>query len=113
MNSRPARAGVYYGKKKAGVLSKTEAGYEFIYELAYLADPEAMPISLGMPLRPEKYESKALFPFFAGLLPEGWLLDLISAAAKIDKNDEFGLLLHTGQDPIGAVSILPSEKSNE
>ena len=112
MNNNPSHAVVYYDKKKAGILSKTSAGYKFTYDPVYLTDPNVMPISLGMPLRPEKYESKNLFPFFDGLLPEGWLLDLICAAAKIDKNDGFGLLLHTGQDPIGAVSILPIKDNN-
>ena len=65
-----------------------------------------------MPLRAEKYDSKELFPFFDGLLPEGWLLDLDCAAAKIDKNDKFRLLLHTGRDPVGAVSVQPIEGLN-
>ncbi len=98
-------AEVFYGDKRAGELRRTAAGFEFSYDGAYLSSPEALPISLSLPLRAEKYESKLLFPFFVGLLPEGWLLDLICASAKIDKNDKFGLLLHTGQDPIGAVRV--------
>ncbi len=98
-------AEVFYGDKRAGELRKTEKGFEFAYDGAYLSAPGALPISLAMPLRAEKYESKELFPFFDGLLPEGWLLDLICVSAKIDKNDKFRLLLHTGQDPVGAVSI--------
>ena len=99
------RAEVFYGDRRAGELRKTDTGFEFAYDSSYLSDPGVQPISLAMPLRAEKYESKALFPFFDGLLPEGWLLDLICASAKIDKNDKFRLLLHTGQDPIGAVSV--------
>ena len=103
------RAEVFYGDKRAGELRRTDTGFEFSYDGAYLSSPEALPISLSLPLRAEKYESKMLFPFFIGLLPEGWLLDLICASAKIDKNDKFGLLLHTGKDPIGAVSIVGIE----
>lgn len=73
-----------------------------------MSDANARQISFSMPMRSEKYESAVLFPFFDGLLPEGWLLDLISATAKIDKNDKFQLLLHTGRDPIGAVSVIPA-----
>ncbi len=102
-------AEVFYRDKRAGELRKTDEGFEFSYDGAYLSSPGALPISLSLPLRAEKYESKILFPFFVGLLPEGWLLDLICAAAKIDKNDKFGLLLHTGQDPIGAVSVVAAE----
>lgn len=103
---------VYYGLKRAGTLVKGPGGFEFAYERSYLLDPEAFPISLSMPLRPEKYESDELFPFFDGLLPEGWLLDMICSLAKIDPEDKFRLLLHTGGDPIGAVSVKPAEGPN-
>ena len=99
------QAVVFYGQARAGLLTKKEDGYEFAYDRDYLANAEVMPISLSLPLREEKYESKDLFPFFDGLLPEGWLLDLTCSIAKIDKNDKFRLLLQTGQDPVGAVSI--------
>lgn len=106
------RAMVFYGQKLAGVLTKTTDGFEFVYDKGYLADSEAMPISLSMPLREEKFESKEIFPFFDGLLPEGWLLDMICATVKIDPDDKFRLLLHTGGDPIGAVSVKSDEDSN-
>lgn len=109
MDEETTSAEVYYREKRAGILTKTGEGYEFIYDAEYLDDPAARPISFSMPLRDEKYESARLFSFFDGLLPEGWLLDLISTTAKIDKNNKFQLLLHTGKDPIGAVSILPVE----
>lgn len=99
------RAEVFYGQKLAGMLTRTAGGFEFAYDPTYLSDSEAYPISLSMPLRSEKYESKALFPFFDGLLPEGWLLDMICATVKIDPDDKFKLLLHTGGDPIGAISV--------
>ena len=113
MNNESFHAAVYYREKKAGVLTKTGAGYEFVYDPEYLAETGALPISLSLPLRVEKYESSRLFSFFEGLLPEGWLLDLISATVKIDKNDKFRLLLHTGRDPLGAVSIRPTEGTQE
>jgi serine/threonine-protein kinase HipA len=103
------RAVVFCQGKQAGLLTKKADGYEFSYDAEYLSDPDAVPISLVMPLRAQIYESRALFPFFDGLLPEGWLLELTCAAAKIDKDDKFRLLLHTGQDPVGAVSVRPSE----
>ena len=108
MERTEERARVFYGDKAAGELIKTPVGFEFTYGPGYLRDPEAMPISLAMPLRAEAYRSPTLFPFFDGLLPEGWLLDLTCASAKIDKDDKFHLLLHTGKDPVGAVSVLPA-----
>lgn len=109
MGMNEERAIVYYGDKEAGELTKKPGGFEFAYRREYLGDPDSMPISLAMPLTEEKYESSVLFPFFDGLLPEGWLLDLTCTAAKIDKTDKFHLLLHTGKDPVGAVSVRPAD----
>ena len=105
-------ASVLYRDKRAGTLKKTATGFEFAYDSSYLNDPNAAPISLSMPLRPEKYESNILFPFFDGLLPEGWLLDVVSSKLKVDKHDKFKLLLHMGTDPIGAVSVIPLEEAS-
>ncbi len=103
--NRAAR--VLYRWQKAGILRETGSGYEFRYDPVYLGNPGSQAISLSLPLRSAMYESPRLFSFFDGLLPEGWLLDVTSSTANIDANDKFGLLLHTGEDPIGAVSILP------
>ena len=100
---------VYYKKLRDGTLRKTADGFEFSYDDDYLTNPDAAPISLSIPLRKKKYASQELFPFFDGLLPEGWLLHLTSQISKIDENDKFNLLLLTGEDPIGAVSIRPLE----
>lgn len=101
---------VYYDGKMAGLIKKTEEGYVFEYAQEYINSPEAIPISLTMPLEKKKFESTKLFPFFDGLLPEGWLLNITSRALKIDKEDKFELLLHIGKDTIGAISIIPQEE---
>ena len=101
------RAKVYFKEKIAGELRETEEGYEFIYDASFLSDPEAQPLSVNLPLQENIFQSSTLFPFFQGLLREGWLLDLTSAALKIDKNDRFGFLLRSGEDAIGAVSVRP------
>ena len=99
------KAAIYYDARMAGILSRTDSGFEFVYDAGYLKDPKAMPVSLSLPLTDAKYESPELFPFFEGLLPEGWLLDITSAAARIDKENKFDMLLHIGGDALGAVSI--------
>jgi|SRR3989339_1414029 len=103
------KALVYYNGKKAGVLQKNVAGYVFEYDPVYAATPGAKPISLAMPLNKKIFEAAKLFPFFEGLLPEGWLLNITSKTLKIDKDDKFELLLHIGKDTIGAISIIPEE----
>ena len=105
-------AAVYYSGRKAGILTKTDSGYEFAYLPEYVALPDAEPVSLSLPLAARKFQAEKLFPFFEGLLPEGWLLDITSTALKIDKNNEFELLLRVGRDVPGAVTIVP-EDDNE
>ena len=97
------RAIVQYNGRVAGYLSETANGYRFSYDKDYLRTGPA--ISVSLPLREEPYESTELFSFFRGLLPEGWYLDIVSATAKIDVQDAFGILLATTADTIGAVTV--------
>ena len=97
-------AEAFYGKKRAGFLYETEKGHVFVYDRDFLK--ENIPISVSLPPRKEPYESKELFPFFSGLLPEGWYLDLVVAKQKVERNDQFGILVSTaGMDTIGAVTV--------
>ena len=96
---------VYVRDSFAGTLRETDEGYVFQYDAAYLADPNAPPVSLTLPRQANPYLSKTLFAFFDGLIPEGWLLNLVSHNWKIDQRDRFGLLLVACRDCVGAVSI--------
>lgn len=100
------RAGkVYVQNIFAGRIYETDDGYGFLYDEGYLEDENAFPVSLTMPLSPEEFKSKVLFPFFDGLIPEGWLLDVVERNWKIDGNDRFGLMLAACRDCIGDVWI--------
>ena len=96
---------VYVREVFAGTLKETDAGYSFIYDKEYLSDKNSSAVSLTLPLQEEEYTSKTLFAFFDGLIPEGWLLDIVSRNWKIDRKDRFGLLLVACKDPIGNVCI--------
>ena len=99
------KAPVYVCNQYAGLLEETDAGYSFTYDKNFLASETPLPVSLTLPLQEEKFESQTLFAFFDGLIPEGWLLDIVSHNWKIDQNDRFGLLLAACRDCIGNVSI--------
>ena len=105
------RATVYMKNVLAGVLTEDEYGYSFRYEPEYLDRPDAEPISLTMPLRADPYRDQVLFPFFDGLIPEGWLLDIAEKSWKIDLRDRMSLLLACCRDCIGAVSVVPFENT--
>ena len=96
---------VYIRNTFAGKLYETDEGYSFSYDEQYLNSEVASAVSLTMPLSDKTYTSKTLFPFFDGLIPEGWLLGIVSRNWKIDTKDRFGLLLVACKDGIGNVSI--------
>ena len=86
-------------------------GLRFVRELEQgketvrLDKEDAVAVSLTLPLRQEPYETTILFPFFDGLIPEGWLLGVVSRNWKINQKDRFGLLLSACRDCIGDVCI--------
>lgn len=92
---------------KAGALTEDENGYTFEYDADYLALPTAEAVSLTLPLSDKPYRNKVLFPFFDGLIPEGWLLDIAEKSWKIDARDRMSLLLACCKDCIGAVGVQP------
>ena len=83
------RASVYLHDYKAGTLTEDENGYTFLYD--------------------KPYQDKVLFPFFDGLIPEGWLLNIAEKSWKINQRDRMSLLLACCRDCIGAVSIIPNQ----
>ena len=102
------KAAIYYKEFLAGILTETDDGdYTFQYEEKYVAEHPKESITLTMPVRTKTYTEKRLFPFFEGLIPEGWLLDIAAKNWKINLNDRMGLLLACCQNCIGAVSVQP------
>ncbi len=99
------KAFVYVREEFAGTLRETDYGYSFSYDEEYLRSDMAAAVSLTLPLQSEEFRSKTLFSFFDGLIPEGWLLDIVIKNWKLSYKDRFGLLLAACKDPIGCVSI--------
>jgi len=107
------KAKILYEDIFAGVLAETEKGYTFKYNDEYLKVQNAKPVSLTLPLREKKYESKTIFSFFDGLIPEGWLLEIAVENWKLDPRDRMGLLMSVCKDCIGAISVLPYEEGKD
>ena len=91
--------------KVAGFVKEDEDGYTFQYAAEYLKASDAVPVSRLLPLRDEPFTDRVLFPFFDGLIPEGWLLDIAQKTWKLDPRDRMGLLLACCKDCIGAAGI--------
>jgi serine/threonine-protein kinase HipA len=103
------KANVFLHGKLAGVLAETDSGYAFSYDLNHVSEEESNTISKTLAITNKPYQSKVLFPFFDGLIPEGWLLDIAIDNWKISGRDRFGLLLACCKNSIGAVSIIAQE----
>lgn len=108
------QAEVFYQDALAGKLTETNEGdYVFQYEDTYVKEHPEDFITFSMPVSAIPYHEKRLFPFFEGLIPEGWLLEIASKNWKLNRNDRMGLLLACCRNCIGAVSIVPIIESHE
>lgn len=107
------QAVVFLRDRKAGVLTEDENGYTFQYDQGFLHSDDAEAISLTLPLSDKPFHDKVLFPFFDGLIPEGWLLDIAEKSWKIDARDRMSLLLACCKDCIGAVGVEPIRNEEE
>ena len=81
--------------------------YEFCYSGDYIKTGYP-PIGYHFPLRSEPYIRDVLHPFFQNLASEGWVRVFQATKARLDKRDDFGILLANGGDLIGAISIKPA-----
>lgn len=105
-----SKISVFFRNIIAGELEKTVDGrFIFTYQDEYIQS-ENPSISLNLPKEHKSFESTDLFPFFDGLIPEGWLLNLASTELRLNPlSDRFELLANLCNDTIGAVHI--GEKS--
>lgn len=104
------KANVYVHERLAGTLTEDENGFCFRYNAEYIAVKDAEPVSLTLPLTAEEYRSSVMLPFFDGLIPEGWLLNIAENSWKINQRDRMSLLMACCKDCIGAISIRPEDE---
>ena len=100
------KGSVYCDDLLCGFIIQTDDN-EFIFKYTdeWFADKNNKSISLTLPMDKQEYHSNILFPFFDGLIPEGYLLELAIKQLNIKTNDRMLLLLKTCANPIGNVSI--------
>lgn len=100
------QAKILINEQLAGILTENEEGYLFQYDSDYLNSQSKKLVSLTLPLQKETFKTDNLFPFFDGLIPEGWLLDIAQKHWKLNPRDRMGLLLATCKDCIGNISVM-------
>ena len=87
------KAAIYLNDTFCGILTEDEQGYHFRYDGDYLKSGGARPLSPTMPLQSDEYHKEMMFPVFDGLIPEGWMLNIVHNNWKIDPRDRMSLLL--------------------
>lgn len=104
------KAIIKYTNNIAGILTEqNDGGFVFEYDKSYIRNFPDKFICFSMPVSKFPFYNQQLFPFFDGLLPEGWLLDIACKSHGIAKSDRMGLLLACCNNCIGAVSVHPLE----
>ncbi|MDR1166528.1 MAG: type II toxin-antitoxin system HipA family toxin [Deltaproteobacteria bacterium] len=105
----PRRLTVFLFSKKVGALQQENGQLRFAYDSAWLARPEARPISHSLPLRDEPFDDLAARPFFAGLLPEGDLRVRLAKILRVSRLNDFAPLDALGGECAGAITLLEDD----
>ncbi len=66
------------------VIFEDEQGYHFQYDRDYLKKENVQAISLTLPLQEKTFHERVLFPFFDGLIPEEWLMEIAVENWKVN-----------------------------
>ncbi len=100
---------VYLFDRRVGELAWVEGRLQFSYDADWLQQSDAVPLSCSLPLQVKPFNDLQARPFFAGLLPEGKLRQLVARQFQVSKQNDFALLDHIGGECAGAVSLLPPD----
>jgi serine/threonine-protein kinase HipA len=94
-----------------GTLSLKGGRLRFAYTSPWLQNPHATPLSQSLPLQSLPFDDLSARPFFAGLLPEGKMRQLIAKQIQVSGQNDFALLDHLGGECAGAVTFLEPGQS--
>lgn len=97
---------VWLFRELVGTLGLVNGRLCFEYAPEWLQRPKQMPLSCSLPLQTDPFDDHIARPFFAGLLPEGKMRQLIAQQLHVSGQNEFALLKHLGGECAGAVTFL-------
>lgn len=106
---------VYRATRVVGTLDMhdSEPFYGFTYDHDYLASKDAMPLSLSLPLRSERFSGAETLPFFEGLLPEGDVRAVVARQFHVSMHSPAQLLRVLGRDCAGDVMVVEEDDSQQ
>jgi serine/threonine-protein kinase HipA len=111
MARRPAHAplNVYMNARRVGRLRRESTGaIDFTYDPSWLAWSNAIPVSVSLPLREDRYVGTPVLAVFDNLLPDSYdIRRRIAERSHADGADAYSLLAAIGRDCVGALQFLP------
>jgi serine/threonine-protein kinase HipA len=111
MARRPAHAplNVYLNARLVGQLRRERSGaIDFTYDASWLAWNNAIPVSVSLPLREDRYIGDPVLAVFDNLLPDNDdLRRRVAERSHADGSDAYNLLAAIGRDCVGALQFVP------
>ncbi len=100
---------VYINSRLAGQLQRLPSGaIDFQYDEGWLGWEHALPISISLPLREDRYSGDPVIAVFDNLLPDNvQIRRRIAERVKADDYGTYSLLAKVGRDCVGAMQLLP------
>ena len=109
----PRELWVWMNGERVGTWQRTRTGgHRFVYEESWLASARVRPLSLSLPITPDRtVAGPVVANFFDNLLPDDERIRRrVSARFRVGSTDVFELLQAIGRDCVGAVQLLPPEQ---
>ena len=102
---------VFMNGRLVGLLRREPSGaIDFTYDASWLGWPPALPVSLSLPLREDRYAGAPVIAVFDNLLPDNDAIRRqIATRVRADGTDAFSLLGAIGRDCVGALQFLAVE----
>lgn len=106
---------VYLNGRLVGRLRKETSGaIDFQYDGSWLDWEHALPVSLSLPLREDRYIGDPVIAVFDNLLPDNeGIRKSLAERVKADGYDAYSLLAAIGRDCVGALQFLPEDSEPE
>ena len=100
---------VYLNARLVGKLRlQTSGAIDFQYEPEWLSWERALPVSLSLPLREDRYTGAPVIAVFENLLPDDpGIRRRLAERVHADGFDAYSLLTKIGRDCVGALQFLP------
>lgn len=100
---------VYLNARLLGRLRREASGAtDFQYDASWLEWENAIPVSLSLPLREDRYIGESVLAFFDNLLPDNNdIRRKLAERKQADGTDAYSLLSAVGRDCVGALQFLP------